>query len=273
MAKGRLWIILILAGALAAALVAAGCGDNGDETTSAGGGDLDLLEPGTLTVGIDTPYPPFELGKPPDYGGFDIEVMDAVAAKLDLEPKYIDTPFGTIFADLQAGKFDAVAAATTITPNRSKRVAFSDPYFDADQSLLVQSGSEIQTVDDITSSMTVGVQQGTTGQQYAEQETDATVNQYPEGPDTFGPLNSGQIDAVIQDLPVNAEATEKFPNLEVAETIPTGEHYGFPIQKTNTALVEAFNEGLKEVIDDGTYGKIYNKYFNEAPPEAYQPSS
>lgn len=272
MTKMRLWVVLAFAGLLAMALVAAGCGDD-DETTSGGGGDLNLLEPGTLTVGIDTPYPPFEQGKPPDYGGFDIEVMDAVAAKLDLEPKYVDTPFPTIFADLQAGKFDIVAAATTVTPNRSKRVTFSDPYFDADQSLLVQSGSEIQTVDDITSSMTVGVQQGTTGQQYAEKNTDATVNQYPEGPDTFGPLNSGQIDAVIQDLPVNAEATEKFPNLEVVETIPTGEHYGFPMQKTSTGLIEAFNEGLKEVIDDGAYEKIYNKYFNGAPPEAYQPSS
>jgi polar amino acid transport system substrate-binding protein len=271
MAKGRVWIILALAGALAAALLAAGCGD--DNETSGGGGELNLLEPGTLTVGIDTPYPPFEQGKAPDYGGFDIEVMDAVVAKLGVEPKYIDTPFGTIFADLQAGKFDAVSAATTITPNRKKRVAFSDPYFDADQSLLVQKGSEIQTVDDITSDMTVGAQQGTTGQQYAEKETDATVNQYPEGPDTFPPLNSGQIDAVIQDLPVNAEATEKFPNLEVVQTIPTGEQYGFPIQKTNTALIDAFNDGLQDIIDDGTYGEIYNKYFHEDPPEEFQPSS
>ena len=272
MAKRRLWIIMVLAGALAAALVAAGCGDD-DDTSTGTSGELNLLEPGTLTVGIDTPYPPFEQGKPPEYGGFDIEVMDAVAEQLDLTPKYIDTPFGTIFADLQAGKFDAVAAATTITPNRSKRVAFSDPYFDADQSLLVQSGSEIQTVDDITSDMTVGVQQGTTGQQYAEKHTDATVNQYPEGPDTFPPLNSGQIDAVLQDLPVNAEATEKFPNLEVVQTIPTGEQYGFPIQKTNTALVDAFNDGLQKIIDDGTYGEIYNKYFHEDPPEEFQPSS
>jgi polar amino acid transport system substrate-binding protein len=271
MANRRVRVLGALVGVLAAASLAAGCGD--DDNGAAGGGELNLLEPGTLTVGIDTPYPPFEQGKPPDYGGFDIEVMDAVAEKLELDPKYIDNPFGTIFADLQAGKFDAVAAATTITPNRKKRVAFSDPYFDADQSLLVQKGSPIQTVDDITSSDTVGVQQGTTGQQYAEKNTDATVNQYPEGPDTFPPLNSGQIDAVIQDLPVNAEATEKFPNLEVVQTIPTGEQYGFPIQKTNTALIDAFNDGLQEVIDDGTYEQIYTKYFNEAPPEAYEPSS
>ena len=272
MIRTRLWLVVGFVALLAAAMVAAGCGDD-DESTTGTSGELNLLEPGTLTVGIDTPYPPFEQGKPPDYGGFDIEVMDAVAEQLDLTPKYIDTPFGTIFADLQAGKFDAVAAATTITPNRQKRVAFSDPYFNADQSLLVQSGSDIQSVDDLTSSDTVGVQQGTTGQQYAEKHTDATVNQYPEGPDTFPPRNSGQIDAVIQDLPVNAEATQKFPDLEVVQTIPTGEHYGFPIQKTNTALIDAFNDGLAKVIDDGTYAQIYNKYFHEDPPEEFQPSS
>ena len=121
--------------------------------------------------------------------------------------------------------------------------------------------------------MTVGVQQGTTGQQYAEKNTDATVNQYPEGTDTFPPLNSGQIDAVIQDLPVNAKATEKFPNLEVVQTIPTGEQYGFPIQKTNTALSTPSTRDSRTIIDDGTYGKLYNKYFNEDPPEAFQPSS
>jgi polar amino acid transport system substrate-binding protein len=273
MTRTRLWLILGVAALLAAGIVAAGCGDDDDNGGGGGGEDLNLISPGTLTVGIDTPYPPFEKGKPPDYGGFDIEVMDAVVANIGLERKYIDTPFPTIFADLQAGKFDAVAAATTITPNRKKRVAFSDPYFDADQSLLVQKGSPLQTVDDITSDMTVGVQQGTTGQAYAEKNTPASINQYPEGPDTFPPLNSGQIDAVIQDLPVNAEATEEFPNLEVVQTIPTGEKYGFPIQKTNTALIEAFNEGLKEMIDDGTYAKIYNKYFHEDPPDEFLPSS
>jgi polar amino acid transport system substrate-binding protein len=246
MANRRVRVLGALVGVLAAASLAAGCGD--DDNGTAGGGELDLLESGTLTVGTDWPYPPFETGKPPDYGGFDIEVMNAVAEKLNLDTKYIDSPFGTIFADLQAGKFDAVAAATTITPNRKKRVAFSNPYFDADQSLLVQKGSPIQTIDDITSDDTVGAQQGTTGQQYAEKHTDATVNQYPEGPDTFPPLNSGQIDAVSQDLPVNAKATEKYPNLEVVQTLPTGEQYGFPIQKTNTGLIDAFNGALQDVI-------------------------
>src|SRR4051794_14834726 len=165
----RLWFVVGLFAVFAAMLFAAGCGDNDSSsstssTSASGGGggtDLGLIEDGTLTIGSDIPYPPFEQGKPPDYSGFDVEVMDAIAKGLDLQPKWIDTSFGTIFADLQAGKFDIVASSTTITPARSQRVTFSDPYFNADQSLMVQKGSDLQSVDDITSSTRIAVQSGT----------------------------------------------------------------------------------------------------------------
>ena len=137
--RTRIGIALIAA--LATVGIAAGCG-GGNNTTTGGGGDLGLLTDGTLTVGSDIPYPPFEQGSPPDYSGFDIDLIDAVAKKLDLTPKIVDTGFGTIFADEQAGKFDLVASASTITKAREQKVTFSDPYFDADQSLLVRSEDE-----------------------------------------------------------------------------------------------------------------------------------
>jgi ABC-type amino acid transport substrate-binding protein len=102
-----------------------------------GGGDPELISDGTLTVGTDTPYPPFEIGQPPDITGFDIEVMNAVAEQLGLEAEYTDTSFDTIFRDVANGQFDAVAAASTITPAREKVVDFSDPYYEAQQALLV----------------------------------------------------------------------------------------------------------------------------------------
>jgi polar amino acid transport system substrate-binding protein len=264
----RIWIVAV-AVAAATALVGAGCG--GSSSTS-GGGQYDLITSGTLTIGSDIPYPPFEQGKPPDYTGFDVELVDAIAKNLNLDTDWNDTGFGTIFADLQAGKFDFVASATTITPSRSKRVTFSDPYFDSDQSLLVQKGSSIQSTDDITSSTTIGVQQGTTGQAAAD-KTDGDVKPYPGGTQADLALNNGQVDAVIQDLPVSANAIQKFSGLEIAQTIHTGEQYGFAMQLNNTALVDAVNKALKELTNDGTYTTIYQKYFNTDPPEAYQASS
>lgn len=99
----------------------------------------ELISEGTLTVGTDTPFPPFEIGQPPDISGYDIEVMNAVAEKLGLEPEYIDTSFETIFRDVAAGQFDIVAAASTITPGRENAVDFSDPYYEAQQALVVPS--------------------------------------------------------------------------------------------------------------------------------------
>jgi polar amino acid transport system substrate-binding protein len=264
----RLGIAAVVA--LVTAGIAAGCGSSGSSST--GGGDLGLITAGTLTIGSDIPYPPFEQGKPPDYTGFDVDLMDAIAAKLDLKPKWVDTAFGTIFADEQAGKFDIVASSTTITPSRSKRVTFSDPYFDADQSLMVQKGSPLQSKDDITSSTTIGAQEGTTGQDYAEKNTPATVQAYPEIGTAFNALQSGQIDGVINDFAVSAFALKKYPQLDVVETIPTGENYGFPMQTQNTALQDAVNGALKDVVADGTYEKIFKKWFTEKPPVEFQPS-
>ncbi|MFL5870302.1 MAG: basic amino acid ABC transporter substrate-binding protein [Solirubrobacterales bacterium] len=264
---------------LIAAFAIYGCGGGGDSTSSSttvsGGGanDLGVLEPGTLTIGSDIPYPPFEQGKPPDYTGFDVELMDAIAKKLNLTPKWVDTAFGTIFADLQAGKFDIVASSTTITPARSQRVTFSDPYYDANQSLMVQKGSDLTTVDDITSDTAIGVQEGTTGQDYAENQTDGTVQAFAAIGTVFNALQAGQVDAVINDFSVSAYALKKYPELDVVQQIATGEHYGFPMQKSNSALIDAVNGALGEVIDDGTYGTIYKKWFQEEPPKAYQPSS
>jgi polar amino acid transport system substrate-binding protein len=258
------------------AIYGCGGGDNSSSTstTSAGGGnDLGTLEPGTLTIGSDIPYPPFEQGKPPDYTGFDVELMDAIAQKLNLTPKWVDTAFGTIFSDLQAGKFDIVASSTTITPARSQRVTFSDPYFDADQSLMVQKGSDLTTVDDITSDTAIGVQTGTTGQDYAENNTDGTVQSYAAIGTVFNALQAGQVDAVINDFAVSAFALKKYPELDVVQTIPTGENYGFPMQKTNTALIDAVNGALKEVIADGTYQDIFKKWFSGKPSTEFQPTS
>ncbi|MQA76178.1 MAG: transporter substrate-binding domain-containing protein, partial [Solirubrobacterales bacterium] len=200
----RIWLAIGLIAIFASGLIAAGCGDDdddggGDETaTSAEGGtSLTLISEGTLTVGTDTPFPPFEIGQPPDISGYDIDVMNAVAEQLGLEPEYTDTGFGTIFRDVANGQFDTVAAASTITKGRENAVDFTDPYYEAQQALLVPEGSDIASVEDL-SGLIVGAQDGTTGEAYANDETDAeSVRGFPEGPDATAALITGQVDAVI----------------------------------------------------------------------------
>src|SRR5918997_6918158 len=142
MTRTRLWLLVAFVAVLAAALAAAGCGDDDDEgddgaATTAATEDLGLIQEGTLSVGTNTPYPPFEIGQPPNISGYDIDVMNAIAEQLGIEVEYTDTGFATIFRDVANGQFDTAAAASTITPGRENTVDFTDPYYQAQQALLV----------------------------------------------------------------------------------------------------------------------------------------
>ena len=190
-----------------------GCGDDDDDGgrhrhQTDGRRRPSLIQEGQLLVGTDTPFPPFEIGQPPDIIGYDIEVVNAVAEKLGLQVTYQDTSFDTIFRDTAQGKFDMAVAASTITPEREQTVDFSDPYYRGNQSLLVTTDTDIATVDDLGGA-TVGAQDGTTGEDYANDETDAAqVRGFPEGPDAINALRNGQVDAVIIDQPVAVDAVE-----------------------------------------------------------------
>ncbi len=267
-------LAIALAAALAVAGIAAGCGGGGSTTSGGGGSDLGLLNDNTLLVGSDIPYPPFEEGRSPStYTGFDIDLVNAIAKKLGVSVEIQDTSFDTIFRDLAQGKFDMVASATTITPEREQTVDFSDPYYDSLQSLAVKKGSDIKSTDDL-SGATVGAQKGTTGADYAENQTDAaTVRTYPEVDNAFNALEAGQVDAVINDLPSSQDAIQGKPDLEIVQEISTGEEYGFAFNKDNPTLRDAVNKQLQAIIDDGTYEQIYKKWFHTEPPKDFQPSS
>jgi ABC-type amino acid transport substrate-binding protein len=271
--RSRLLALLAALALIATAGFAVGCGDDDDDgngDTTAAAQDFNLIQEGQLLVGTDTPFPPFEIGQPPDITGFDIEVVNAVAEKLDLDASYQDTSFDTIFRDTAQGKFDLAVAASTITPDREKTVDFSDPYYQANQSLVVVKGSDIASTDDL-GGKTVGAQDGTTGEDYANEETDAAqVRGFPEGPDAFNALRNGQVDAVIIDQPVVVDALETPAggDIEIAQEIVTSELYGLVFAPDNDALREAVNEALQELKDDGTLADLYEQYFpGTEPPE------
>ena len=258
--RKRLGIALVAA--LATAGIAAGCGDD-----NGGGNDLGLIQDGQLLAGIDTPFPPFEKGHPPNVTGYDIDVINAIADELGLEVVQQETSFDTIFRDVAQGKFDVAVAASTITADRERTVDFSDPYYLADQSLLVAEGSDIGSQDDLGGA-TVGAQDGTTGEAYANDETDAAeVRGYPGGTDAINALRAGQVDAVIVDSPVAEDAVAAEGGLEIAEKIVTRELYGFSFAPDNDALREEVNKAIATIKKDGTITELYKKYFPDQSPD------
>lgn len=264
--KLRAWPVVAILVLAAAVFVAAGCGDD-DGGGGGGGAGLNTITEGELRVGSDIPYAPFEFGREPDYEGFDVDIVNEIAKRLDLEARFVKTPFDPIFRNLAQGRFDMVASAATITPERQRTVAFSEPYFPADQSLMVKRGSDIRTVEDLAGK-TIGAQLGTTGADYAKDETDAeTVRTYDLIDDAFNALQSGQIEAVINDFPVSKYAERSKQDLVVVDTIETDESYGLAFNKDSTELRDRVNEALQEMKDDDTYTEIYRKWFEEDPPD------
>jgi len=255
-----------------ASIVAIGCGGS-DETTGSSGGGGTTSEGGggePLSVGSDIPYPPFEQGKPGNYTGFDIDLMEAIAEKMGRKAEFQDTSFETIFRDVAQGKFEAVISAATITEEREKAVDFSNPYYLSEQAVLVKEGSDIKSLEALEGN-TVAAQQGTTGLELAKEELGGSeIRPYPEGPDAVNALKAGTVEGVIIDAPVAQNAVEKSGGVEIAEKVPTEETYGIAVAQGDTELLDEINQALKEVEQDGTYDKIYEKWFHLEPPKGIE---
>jgi polar amino acid transport system substrate-binding protein len=256
---------------LGAALLLSACGGEGggDDATAGGENDLGLVSAGTLTACSDVPYPPFEVedaDAPSGYSGFDIDLLQAVADGLELDLVVEDVSFdalqsGTVLA---AGQCDLGASAITITEERAANLDFTDAYYDSLQSLLAPADSGITSIDDL-GGMTVGVQAGTTGQSYTEQNApaDTEIVEYPSDGELWPALQAGQIDAILQDLPVNVEHANADSTYVVVEEYPTDEQYGFALAKgERSALLEAMNAELAELRANGEYDRIYDSYFS-----------
>lgn len=259
------------AGLLALSLALAACNDG--EPDDAGAGDapesdeLELVSAGQLTVCSDVPYPPFEFedeDAPSGYSGFDIDLVQEIADRLDLELEVLETGFDGLQsgATLAAGQCDLAASAMTISEERAENLNFSQPYYDAEQSLIVLADSDIAGLDDVAG-QALGVQGQTTGADYAEENAPegTEVVEFDQGPDIYTGMLAGQVVAGLRDLPLNLERAEEDERFEVVETFDTGEQYGFAAALDDDVLIDAVDEQLDAMRADGTYDEIYDEYF------------
>ncbi len=228
---------------------------------SACGGQADL---GTVVIGLNAEYPPFEnVDEDGNLIGFDVDLMNAIAEEAGFEFEWVNTRWDGIFVALASGEFDAVISAATITAERAETVDFSDPYFDAGQSITVRAdNTDILGPDDLAG-VKVGVQLGTTGDIWLSENTDAEVVRYDENTLAFQALANGDVDAAVADAPTAIEIVQANPemNLKFLPDILTSEEYGIAVNKDRADLLEVINEGLAALRDNGTYDEIYNKWF------------
>ncbi len=248
----------------ALALVLAGCGD---DSSSGSGGGPELVNDGQLTNCTGLPYKPFEYEEDGKVIGFDIDLIDLVAKELKVKQEVVDTPFDGIQsgADFNSGKCDISSAGMTITADRKKNIDFSDPYFDATQALVVKKGSGIKDITGL-SGKKLGVQNSTTGYDYAQENAKgAEIINFEDLGLMLTAVESGQVDAAINDNGVLYDWVKEKTDFEVVKEFDTGEQYGMGIRKGNTALMDVVNKVLADAKSSGEYDKIYEKWFGTKP--------
>lgn len=234
------------------------------ESTDAG--ELKLVEDGKLIMSTNAQFPPYEMvAGDGSFEGIDVEVAQAIADKLGLELVIDDMDFDSALLAVQNGKSDMVMAGVTVNEERQAVMDFSTSYANGVQVVIVPEGSDITSVDDLEGKQ-IGCQRGTTGYIYCSDTPENGgygedhVTAYDDGATAVQALLNGQVDAVVIDNAPAQEYVKANPGLTILDSEFANEDYAIGVGKGNTALLDAINGALEELIADGTVQSIIDKY-------------
>ena len=221
--------------------------------------------PTKILVATDATWPPFESvnEQTKQVEGFDIDILNAIAKKENLDIEYINVAFDPLLAGMAQGTYDAAISSITITADRAKDMLFTDSYFEAGQIITVQkSNTTITSKDNLTGN--VGAQLGTTGAMEVEKIKGATLKTYDDIGLAFQDLMNGQIVAVVCDNPVALNYVGKYPDkLKTVGVAFTDENYGIAVAKGKTDLLAKLNAGIKAVKAEGLIATLTKKWLEK----------
>lgn len=235
-----------------------------------------------LVMATNAEFPPFEyVNSDGSFEGIDIEIAEAIAAKLGKKLKIESIPFENILDDVQSGKYDFGMAALTVKPDRMEKVNFSNTYANGVQVVIVRKDSGYNKFEEFYESfdgdgipvsvkpgIKIGVQKGTTGESYSSAEPadwgfgSNNVAKYEAGREAVKALMDGKITAVIIDNEPAKAFVEGNEELCILEGEFTNEDYAVCVGKENSELLGQINQAINELQEDGTIDKILNKYIN-----------
>ncbi len=268
---------VVVAGVLAASMVLfAGCsgGNNnadGDKDVNA---NAESQESNVLKVGTNAEFAPFEYVNEEDgttIEGFDIDLINAIAADQGMTVKMENLEFDGLVMALQNGSIDAAIAGMSVTPERVEQVDFTETYYDAGLNIAVAIDDDSIASEEDLAGKVVTAQQGTTGADKAmelqEAGVVADVKLLANINVCMMALANGEVDAVIMDIPVNNKYVAAHPDeVKIAAefVVEEPEQFAIAVAKGNTELLEKLDAGLANVKEDGTYDALIDKYFGAA---------
>jgi polar amino acid transport system substrate-binding protein len=224
-----------------------------------------------IIVGTSADFPPFEYkAQNSTIIGFDIDLITRILTDQGYTVEVQDIGFDSLIPALQTGHIDVIAAAMTINDERKQQVDFSNPYYDANQAVLVKVGANVNITNTTNlANYIVGAQTGTTGWSWINDTlvatgllNEANFKKYDLYTDAVADLIIGpsRVGAIVIDSPV-AKAFAKSGNVKVVLNITTNESYGFAVLKGNTALVNKINAGLGNVTASTYWEQLIERYF------------
>lgn len=263
--------VLMAATMLVGVMALTGCGgdttepttdeaNNQSEPASTTATDLKTVTEGVLPMSTNAAFPPYE--STDDSGnvvGIDADIAAAIAEKLGLKLQIDDMDFDGALAAPQSGKSDIVMAGVTVNEDRLLTLDFTESYATGVQVVIVPEGSDV-TLDNLGEQQ-IGTQRGTTGYIYCTDDYgEDHVVAYDDAIAAVKALNNGQIDCVVIDSAPAQELVKANPGLTILDTEYVTEDYAIGVAKGNTALLDAVNGALKELVEDGTVQSIIDKY-------------
>ncbi|AEB12209.1 ABC transporter substrate-binding protein [Marinithermus hydrothermalis] len=217
---------------------------------------------GTIVIGTEGAFPPFNFFDEGNLVGFDIEIGQALAERLGVKYEWKAQAFDTLLIALNQGRFDFVIASHTITPERAQAVDFTKPYYCTGNLIVALPGGP-RTPEELKGKV-VGVQVGTTYFEYAQTiEGIKEIKTYQTNPDALQDLLNQRIDAWITDQFTALEAMkQRDVELQLSDLL-VREEIGIAVAKGNETLLAALNNALDEILADGTYAAISEKWFGQ----------
>ena len=227
-----------------------------------------LLHAETIRIATEGAYPPFNyVDSKNNLHGFDVEITNALCAKMNAECTIVAQDWDGIIPGLIAKKYDAVVASMINTPERRIKVSFTNHYYNTPLSLAVKKGSNTTMDNFDASGLVIGAQSASTQAFYAEDvlaAKGATVKLYPTQDEANADLANGRLDAVIADMIPLMEWVNNHGDgccEYVGDFEGTNAEAAIAVRKEDDQLKERFNQAIDAIVADGTYLEISNRYF------------
>lgn len=230
--------------------------------------------PESIKIGADTSYAPFDyINENGEITGFNIEITKALCEKANVKCVFQTTDFDALIPSLLSRKIDMISSSLMMTEKRKKQIAFSDEIFATKSRLITKEGTNILPTVESLKGKRVGIEQGTSQEHFANdvwRPNGVTIVPYQNQLQVFSDLVAGRLDAALQDEVTGSYAFLKQPQgkgfIFAGEALTDKKYFdvgvGLGFRKKDNELKEAFNKALVEILADGTYKKINDKYFD-----------